>query len=143
MKKITREAVKEVAEYRSDFSGEKFPLGIPPVQVSFDFGYGSRHDGTKLELHLSDDETGGLLDFVSKRLCKAARAQLGGKLRAAEGDIDASVEVRDWESAEMLYSGADLYRRLLGADQDESRARKVRKGQAGLRRETGGREART
>lgn len=114
MKKIIKEATKEVAEYRSDFSGKNFAHGIPPARVVVDFGYGSQHDGARLELELSDGEAGEVIDFLSTHLCKAAKAELRRKLRAVEGGIDGAIEARSWQDAETLYAGADMYRRLLG-----------------------------
>lgn len=76
MKKILKKEIKEVCEYRSDFTGSPFSLGIPPVKVIFDFGYGSRYDGEALELHLSEEESLEVLDFLAGRLCQESRKHL-------------------------------------------------------------------
>jgi len=114
MKKVIKEAVKEVSEHRSDFSNKKFTHGLPHACVVMEFGYGSRHDGARIEIDLSDAEAGEVIDFLAGKLCGAARRGILSKLRGLEGGIDEAIAARDWQDAETLYASADILRRLAG-----------------------------
>jgi hypothetical protein len=81
MKKVIRPAVREIVEYRSDFSGKKFPHGIPPVSIQIDFGYGSRHDETSVSFELTAEEADEVLGFLRSKLCAASVASLRKKLK--------------------------------------------------------------
>lgn len=114
MKKIKKKAVKEIAEYQSDFSGEKFPHGLPPAKIVIDFNYGSQYDGARLELELSDGEAGEIVDLLAPRLCEESRKEFRKKILLEEGRVDGAVAARDWREADMLYASTDMFRRILG-----------------------------
>ena len=63
MKKITQKSQKEEAVYFSDFSSEGFEE-FPPVTINISFGYGSKYDGTDIEIHLSDKEFSSINDYL-------------------------------------------------------------------------------
>jgi len=67
MKKIIRPSENEEAVYYSDFNG-KLLNDVPPVEISFDFNYGSKYDGCKLEIHLGDEEFDEILAFLKTKL---------------------------------------------------------------------------
>ncbi len=117
MKKIIRKAVKEVSEYRSDFSGKKFAHGIPPVRISLEFGYGSRHDCARLDLDVSETEALEVVEFLAKRLCHASRESFRKKIRSVENGIDDAIAARDWQDAESLYGSTDIFRKLAGIEE--------------------------
>jgi hypothetical protein len=76
MKKITRPKQREEATYYSDFSGECLGEMTPHVEVRFDFCYGSKFDGSRFELHLSDNDAMKLLDFLKTNLTADAKKEL-------------------------------------------------------------------
>ena len=61
MKKVLREEVKEESVYYSDASGKCFGMLLPEAEVEIRFNYGSKRDGEKFILHLSDSEAEELL----------------------------------------------------------------------------------
>jgi hypothetical protein len=67
MKKILKPKEAEDAIYYSDFSG-KLLRETPPVEINIDFNYGSKYDGCKLEIHLTDEEFDDLLNFLKEKL---------------------------------------------------------------------------
>jgi|688.fasta_scaffold1433398_1 hypothetical protein len=120
MKKVIKAAVKEVSEHRSDFSHKKFELGLPEARVIMDFGYGSIHDGAKIEIDLFDDEAVEVVDFLAGKLCEEARRVIISKMRALEGGIDDAVAARDWQDAETLYASTAILKRLAGEEASET-----------------------
>jgi hypothetical protein len=68
MKVVIKPSEKEEVEYRSDFSDKSFIVFDPDVVIKFDFNYGSKYDGEKLEFHLTDEEAGHVLDFIKMNL---------------------------------------------------------------------------
>ena len=67
MKKILKPQTREHAVYYSDFSGECFGEWGPPVEVIFEFNYGSEKDGQKQTFHLNNKEAQEALDFFKSR----------------------------------------------------------------------------
>lgn len=55
MKKILKPFSAEKAEYYSDLSNKPF-YEMPPITVKYEFSYGSRLDGTLIEMHFTDEE---------------------------------------------------------------------------------------
>jgi hypothetical protein len=49
MKKILQPKQQEKAEYFSDFSDKSFEAFHPDVQIKFEFNYGSKFDGVRVE----------------------------------------------------------------------------------------------
>lgn len=86
MKKIIKPAKKEKAKYYSDFSGEKFGDCGPEAEIKFVFNYGSRFDGEKIKLHLSDSESVEVLDFIKQKLSKEKKKQLASEEVSPLGD---------------------------------------------------------
>jgi hypothetical protein len=83
MKKITKPSEPEEAVYYSDFTGKLLPESTTfgaPITVQIDFNYGSKYDGSKIELHLDDNDfyrmkafltyetTREFLDYLKKEL---------------------------------------------------------------------------
>lgn len=67
MKKILKPSEMEESVFYSDFSG-KILNDQPPVEINVDFNYGSKYDGCKLEIHLTDEEFDELLTFLKTKL---------------------------------------------------------------------------
>lgn len=77
MKKITKPLEQEEAVYYSDFSGKIFEGGFePPVKLKLEFNYGSKYDGSKLELDLDDDDATIIIDFLKKHLNEESKEKL-------------------------------------------------------------------
>ena len=68
MKKIIQPQVKEQSEYYSDISGKRFDNDIPHVELTMDFGYGSRYDGAKITFHLNHEESMEILETIKSKL---------------------------------------------------------------------------
>lgn len=62
MKKIIQPKINEKSEYFSDLSDKPF-YELPPITINCEFNYGSKLDGTVVELHFTDEE---FLRIVSK-----------------------------------------------------------------------------
>jgi hypothetical protein len=76
MKKITKPLEEEEAVYYSDFSGKIFDNGFePPVTLKMEFNYGSKYDGSKLELDLDDEDAILLLNFLKEKLQEESKKE--------------------------------------------------------------------
>jgi hypothetical protein len=80
MKKVTKPFENEEAVYYSDFSGKllnwmESPCIEPPVKLIMEFNYGSKHDGSKLELDLDDDDAKLIVDFLKNKLSKESKKE--------------------------------------------------------------------
>lgn len=87
MKKILKPSEKEEAEYRSDFSDKSFIRFDPDVEIKFEFNYGSKFDGANLELHLTDEESKVILDFIRSKLSQEKKKDLRDELKYANQDL--------------------------------------------------------
>lgn len=67
MKKVLCSAVREQAEFYSDFTNKKLVNG-QDITVTIDCNYGSIFDGTTLELHIDDSDLDSLLQFLEQKL---------------------------------------------------------------------------
>lgn len=75
MKKVIKPATNEISEYFCDFTGEKL-IDYVPVQVKISFGYGSKYDGSFLQLHLCDSAGDELIDLLKNKLSASALRHL-------------------------------------------------------------------
>lgn len=121
MKKTTKPAVAEVAEYFSDFSGAKLQGSGPEARVHIEFSYGSAHDGSSLVFDLTDQEALQVVDFLGERLCSESKREVRAKLRKVDGGVEDSIQCRDWQDAERGYAEGALLRRLVGARKKRGR----------------------
>lgn len=55
MKNVLKPLSPEKAEYYSDVSETSFDE-LPPITVKWEFNYGSKLDGTAIEMHFTDEE---------------------------------------------------------------------------------------
>lgn len=55
MKNVLKPFSPEKAKYYSDFSETSFDQ-LPPITVKWEFNYGSKLDGTAIEMHFTDEE---------------------------------------------------------------------------------------
>lgn len=87
MKKVLKPSVEEDAIYYSDFSGKLIDplINIPPCEVTLEFNYGSKYDGQKIILHLTDEESEELLQFLRTKLVEDSKNELNKVLWTVEG----------------------------------------------------------
>jgi hypothetical protein len=113
MKKVIHPKQEEQAEYFSDFSDQSFEGFNPDVEIKFEFNYGSKFDGARVEFHLTDQEAECVLDLIRMNLSEGKIAELKNKLELAEDDYEDNVDARDWQSCDHFYNCIELYRYLL------------------------------
>ncbi len=113
MKKVIQPKQEEQAEYFSDFSDQSFEGFNPDVEIKFEFNYGSKFDGARVEFHLTDQEAEFVLDLIRMNLSEDKIAELKNKLELAEDDYEDNVDARDWQSCDHFHNCIELYRYLL------------------------------
>ena len=113
MKKVIQPKQEEQAEYFSDFSDQSFEGFNPDVEIKFEFNYGSKFDGGKVEFHLTDQEAEHILDFIRMNLSKGKINEIRNKLEEHEEYYEENVNVRDWQSCDHFYNCIELYKYLL------------------------------
>jgi hypothetical protein len=113
MKKIIKPKREEKAEYFSDFSDKSFDSFHPDVQIKFEFNYGSKFDGARVEFHLTDQEAEHVLDFIRMNLSEGKINELENKLEEHEEYYEENVNARDWQSCDHFYNCIELYKYLL------------------------------
>ena len=116
MKKITQPKQEERAEYFSDFSGKSFEGFNPDVEIKFEFNYGSKFDGGRVEFHLTDQEAEHVLDFIRMNLSEGKINELKNKLEEHEEFYEENVNARDWQSCDHFYNCIELYKYFLPHD---------------------------
>jgi hypothetical protein len=116
MKKITQPKQEERAEYFSDFSDKSFEGFNPDVEIKFEFNYGSKFDGGRVEFHLTDQEAEHVLDFIRMNLSEGKLNELKNKLEEHEEFYEENVNARDWQSSDHFYNCIELYKYLLPHD---------------------------
>ena len=60
--------IYEKSHYVSDFSGNPFEHGIVSSTLKLEFNYGSEFYGGEIILHLSDEESKEVLDFLYSKV---------------------------------------------------------------------------
>lgn len=113
MKKIVQPKQEEKAEYFSDFSDKSFDIFGPDVEIKFEFNYGSKFDGGKVEFHLTDQEAEHVLDFIRMNLSEGKINELKNKLEEHEEYYQENMNARDWQSCDYFGNCIQLYRYLL------------------------------
>jgi hypothetical protein len=113
MKKTTRPAQREEAVYYSDFSGKCFGEFDPHIELTLDFGYGSRYDGSKLRLDLDDDDIEDILTLLKSKLSKDAKKALKTACTILDDKLDNSVQSRDWTDCEFVCNEKELLEKLI------------------------------
>lgn len=76
MKKITKLSQKEESVYYSDFSGKLIDNDFGSlVTLNMEFNYGSKYDGSKLELDLDDEDAMLILNFLKEKLQEESKKE--------------------------------------------------------------------
>jgi len=113
MKKIIKPLEKEQSVYYSDLSGKCFGEWGSPVEIKIEFNYGSKHDGSQILLHLSDEETEHLLNCIKLKASADYKLLMNEQLDKQEKEYCESVDFRDWESCGQKQNSIDLIEYLL------------------------------
>jgi hypothetical protein len=80
MKKVLKPSKPEDAVYYSDFSGALLDQYCVPATVKIECDYGSKCDGARWEIHLTDTELNNLLVYIKDRLCQETKEQIKKEL---------------------------------------------------------------
>ena len=113
MKKTTRPAQREEAVYYSDFSGKCFGEFDPHVELTLDFGYGSKYDGSKLRFDLDDDDIGDILFLLKSKLSNDAKKALKTMYTLLDDKYEDSIQSRDWTECEFVCNEKELLEKIL------------------------------
>lgn len=113
MKKVTQPKQEERAEYFSDFSGQSFEGFNPDVEIKFEFNYGSKFDGARVEFHLTDQEAENVLDFIRTNLSEDKVNELKNKLEEHEEYYEENMNARDWQSCDHFGNCICLFKYLI------------------------------
>lgn len=113
MKKIIKPAEKAVCVYYSDFSGKLFGEFDPEVRLKIEFNYGSKYDGTEIELHMTDEESSSLLEHIKERLSDDFKDTRKKQLECYEKQYDDSMQMRDWDFCDKLSDTMFFWRKFL------------------------------
>lgn len=113
MKKIIKPAEREEAVYYSDFSGKCFGEFDPHVELTLDFGYGSKYDGSKLKFDLDDKDVEDILAILKSKLSNDTKKGLKTMYTTLDEKYDDSVQSRDWTECEFICNEKDLLEKLL------------------------------
>lgn len=114
MKKIIKPAIKEEAQYYSDFSGEPFDHFGPPVELKINFNFGSKYDGAEIKFDLNDNEIEFVLETIKKHISSKAKNKLKSIIDKYEKDFEDGMQMRDWDYCDLVSGNLNLWRNLLG-----------------------------
>ena len=118
MKIVIEPKQEEKVECYSDFSGDRFEYDIPEVELNISFNYGSKFDEASIELHLKHSEAMELLETVKYKLSPKTKENLNQKLEMLQKNYNDSADSRSWECCDYYGNNIDLYRFLLGIQED-------------------------
>ena len=113
MKKITKPAEREEAVFYSDFSGKPLDGCGPDVTLKIEFNYGSKKDGTRIELHLNYDDVKPIIDLIKQKISSDTKEQYKKKLSKLDDSYYDSMQFRDWGSCDVIINDIWFLRELL------------------------------
>jgi hypothetical protein len=87
MKKIITPKQLEKAEYICDFTGKSFNDFTAPVEVTFEFNYGSKYDSTRFTLHLDDESVEKILQIVKENIKEESKQYINQNTLAKFTDL--------------------------------------------------------
>jgi hypothetical protein len=120
MKKIIKPAEKAVCVYLSDFSGKVFGEFDPEVKIKIEFNYGSKYDGTEIELHMTDEESTSLLKHIKEELTEDFKNAKKKELEYYEKQYNDSMQMRDWDFCDKLSDKMLFWREFLDIKEEEN-----------------------
>ena len=74
MKKIIIPAVKEHSVYSSDIAGKIFDYD-PSINLTIECNYGSKQDGTTIELHFTEEEAKDIFSYIKSKILPETQKQ--------------------------------------------------------------------
>jgi hypothetical protein len=113
MKKVTKPAEREEAVYYSDFSGKCFGECPPHVEMTLEFNYGSKYDGSKITFHLDDNDIDWILSMLKGKLTNESKTPLKERYVELNNDYDDSMQMRDWSSCDIICNQKEFLERLI------------------------------
>jgi len=113
MKKIIKPAEREEAVYYSDFSGKCFGEFDPHVELTLDFGYGSKYDGSKLRFDLDDKDVEDILALLKSKLSNDTKKALKTMYTVLDDKYEDSVQSRDWTDCNLICNEKDLLEKII------------------------------
>lgn len=116
MKKIIRPSEKEEALYYSDFTGKPLDVCGPDVELKLEFAYDSKYDGSRISLHLSDDDVEDLLKFLSTKLTEECRKNIQKNLEKLDSFYDDAMDSRAWEECDIYHNNREVLKKMLGLE---------------------------
>ena len=113
MKKITKPKQNEEVVYYSDFSGESFSNWPPPVELTIEFNYGSKYDGSKFTFQLDDNDMDDVLFLLKGKLHNNTKKDLKQRYASLNDRYEDSVQSRDWTDCDYVCNKKSILERLL------------------------------
>lgn len=113
MKKIIKPAEREEAVYYSDFEGRCFGEFGPECTLKINFNYGSEHDGSDIEFHLTDEELQPILELIKSKLSVEYKKNIKKEIEENDEKYEDSIDSRDWQSCEYYATNVELLKKLL------------------------------
>jgi hypothetical protein len=87
MKIIKKPRQFEEAEYVCDFTGEVFNNFAAPVEIKFEFNYGSKYDSTSFTLHLDDEGAEKILQIIKENIKEESKQYINQNTLAKFTDL--------------------------------------------------------
>ena len=118
MKTIIKPAEREEAVYFSDISGKSFGEFAAPVELKLSFNYGSKHDGTEVNIDLDDEEVRPFLELLKKSVSEDFKQKMKKNLEKIENNYESSMQMRDWDYCDRMSDSIWFWREFLGLKDD-------------------------
>jgi hypothetical protein len=116
MKKILKPAEREEVAYYSDFTGKPLDECDPDVELKVAFNYGSKYDGSRITLHLSDKDIEEVLAFLALKLTKECRQEIQKNMEQLDARHEDAMDSRAWEECDIYHNNREVLKKLLGLD---------------------------
>ena len=120
MKKIIKPAEREEAVYFSDVSGKSFGEFSAPVELKISFNYGSKHDGSEIQIDLDDEEVKPILDHLKTLVSEDFKQNVKNKLDRFENDYEDSMQMRDWDHCDRMSNSIWFWREFLELKEEKN-----------------------
>ena len=116
MKKVFKPAEREEAAYYSDFTGKPLDNCGPNVELKMEFAYGSKYDGSRFTLHLSDEDADQILSFLASKLSSDCRKEIQKNLEQFDARYDDAMDSRAWHECDLLHNNRTVLKKLLNLE---------------------------
>jgi hypothetical protein len=112
MKKVIVPKTHEQAVYYSDFTGKCFSM-LPEVELTIEFNYGSKFDGSKLKLDLSDEDLMPIIDLIKSKISEDYKNKLKSENFINSINHDDALDSRDYSQTELYSNKLELNKILI------------------------------